>query len=61
MSEVETQAKLRWEMACERLRFAMNSPDGQGDALNLAEAFSLAQAALEQLRNVLLEKPSHNR
>lgn len=59
MSEVETQAKLKWEAACERLRFAMSAPKGQ-EALDLAEAFLLAQRALDELRNVLLAKPSGN-
>jgi len=59
VSEVETQAKLRWEAACERLRFAMSAPKGL-EALDLAEGFSLAQTALDGLRDVLLVKPSRN-
>mgnify|MGYP003586329720 CR=1 FL=1 len=39
MSEVETQAKLKWEVACERLRFAMNNPDGRGKRWNLPRHF----------------------
>ena len=60
MSEVESQAKLKWEVACERLRFAMNAPNGQGEALDLAEALLLPEAALAELRNAILEKPSRS-
>ena len=60
MSEVETQAKLKWEVACERLRFALDTPtgEGEGEALDLAEAFLLVQAALDELRTAFLESPS---
>jgi len=48
----KTQARLKWEVACERLSFALQrpaeaSPDRSRD---VESAVRLAQAALEELR-----------
>ncbi|RZL91973.1 MAG: hypothetical protein EOP82_11390 [Variovorax sp.] len=46
------QARMKWEAACERLRFALQPhPDmAREGAPNLEEAVTLAQSALEEIR-----------
>ncbi|MBT2324761.1 hypothetical protein J7E62_20695 [Variovorax paradoxus] len=48
----QTAARLKWEAACERLAFALQSPDGApaDSTLGLEEAVRLAHAALEEVR-----------
>jgi hypothetical protein len=47
----KTQARLKWEAACERLAFVLDPPEGcSGDPLDLEEAVRLAHAALEEVR-----------
>jgi hypothetical protein len=47
----KTQARLKWEAACERLSFALDPPEGSSaDSLDLEEAVRLAQAALQGLQ-----------
>lgn len=51
MSIAQTQAKLKWEAACERLRFALERPVAAGDQrLDVMEAFRLVQVALQELQ-----------
>lgn len=47
----KTEARLKWEVACERLSFAFDPPEGSSaDPLDLEEAVRLAHAALQGLQ-----------
>lgn len=55
MSIAQTQAKLKWEAACERLRFALaNTIPAGAEPLDAVEAFELVQIALEELKRATL-------
>ena len=53
------QAKMKWEAACERLRFALQPhPDmAREGAPDLEEALELAQSALEEIRVAYQDEP----
>ena len=51
MSNAQTRAKLNWEVACERLRFTLDRPDGaDAQAAELPAAFEFVRTALEELQ-----------
>ena len=59
MSAALVQAKLRWEAACERLRFALDRPKGAiGEGPDAAAAFDLVHSALAELQTLLESPPA---
>ncbi|MEJ8860039.1 hypothetical protein WKW79_36265 [Variovorax robiniae] len=48
----QIQARLKWEVACERLAFALHPPPGapEDGALEIAACVGLAQEALQELK-----------
>ncbi len=49
---MQLQARLKWEVACERMAIALNPPAGAGvdGVQDLDAALRVAQAALEEIR-----------
>lgn len=54
------QAKLQWQVACERVAFALTPPEGLASSdghVDLQEAIRVAQAALERLHTAFADDP----
>ncbi|MDM0106994.1 hypothetical protein QTH97_18760 [Variovorax sp. J22R24] len=55
----QLQARLKWEVACERMAIALNPPPGvaRDGVHDLEAALGLVQAALEEVREAFKDSP----
>jgi hypothetical protein len=56
------QARLKWEVACERMAIALNPPDGAtlDGVYDLEAALQLAHAALDEIRKAFRDQAEGN-